>query len=734
MATKTFEELKQLAIQIRDEKTNKQNTATRVGTAMLEHINKLEQDYYDKAQTDEELKERDDKLTELDKKNSELIYSYIQSIHNYEKISNDRVEEGYYLNSIGEKVQHGNSKLYYYNVNIGVEYNIFSYGNALTYIGFLVDDKVVSEEKINDTEKFVFKAHTITAKSGALVVSCFNSTLLEEPIVCQEERGYPANVLINGSKSNVKNASNVIFNKYISGEDYTESALGSVYVYDIVNAGVYAIQTYGNLLLKIAELDDSFSVNKVLASASDSAKFQYNLLFINIDKACKIGVSFWKEEKGAQITKPYVCELKDFNLLSRSYLFYKGIIPCQESYIDKAIDQDSGNMFDAPSWRCMFVNVNGGESYKISKASYGIVEYLTDGTINAITNLGDTDLNDYELTTDKKTYKIGVTYRSHLSFVYKGNLQKNIINGIYDKFPENRMEDEFSLYSQNLNPVGNSLSTHNNSYNYYKFPLLPIWGWEYMAYWYNKLFEEEDINIGLEGDSITSGEWGEPYPDLGGYRAKCIKRIMAIGKYPGAVNIFNNGVGSRSCQEWAGTGNFYEYESDKETYPNGIIDKGMEKNPDLLICAYGMNDSRVNFKNTTIEQRIELFESAYTEVLKRVRGSESVNGRPAYNKDAEHLSIILCTPTNAKTDGTDYRGYKMWHQHTRSIIQKLCREYHCAFADFNMMTYDHNWSPNAIWGSQTQPPATLHTAKGYTLAYTSILQKLIYPIGLWNVE
>lgn len=65
MATKTFEELKQLAIQIRDEKTNKQNTATRVGTAMLEHINKLEQDYYDKTKTDEELKKRDDKLTEI---------------------------------------------------------------------------------------------------------------------------------------------------------------------------------------------------------------------------------------------------------------------------------------------------------------------------------------------------------------------------------------------------------------------------------------------------------------------------------------------------------------------------------------------------------------------------------------------------------------------------------------------------------------------------------------------
>ena len=52
MATKTFEELKQQAIQIRDEKANKQNTATRVGTAMLEQINKLEQDYYEKTTID----------------------------------------------------------------------------------------------------------------------------------------------------------------------------------------------------------------------------------------------------------------------------------------------------------------------------------------------------------------------------------------------------------------------------------------------------------------------------------------------------------------------------------------------------------------------------------------------------------------------------------------------------------------------------------------------------------
>lgn len=83
MATKTFEELKQLAIHIRDEKTNKQNTATRVGTAMLEHLNKLEQDYYDKTATDEELKQRDEKLAELSSNlNGIAFFNYGISIDN----------------------------------------------------------------------------------------------------------------------------------------------------------------------------------------------------------------------------------------------------------------------------------------------------------------------------------------------------------------------------------------------------------------------------------------------------------------------------------------------------------------------------------------------------------------------------------------------------------------------------------------------------------------------------
>ena len=65
MATKTFEELKQMAIQIRDEKTNKQNTATRIGTQMLEHLNKLEQDFLDKDTTEGKFSELEIRKTKF---------------------------------------------------------------------------------------------------------------------------------------------------------------------------------------------------------------------------------------------------------------------------------------------------------------------------------------------------------------------------------------------------------------------------------------------------------------------------------------------------------------------------------------------------------------------------------------------------------------------------------------------------------------------------------------------
>lgn len=90
MATKTFEELKQLAIQIRDEKTNKQNTATRIGTQMLEHLDKLEQDYYDKTATNE-------KFTEIEY-STKSVFNNAETIHVYKESTLD-ADNGYTANN-----------------------------------------------------------------------------------------------------------------------------------------------------------------------------------------------------------------------------------------------------------------------------------------------------------------------------------------------------------------------------------------------------------------------------------------------------------------------------------------------------------------------------------------------------------------------------------------------------------------------------------------------------------
>ena len=104
MATKTFDELKQLAIQIRDEKTNKANTATRIGTQMIEHLNKLEQEYYNKIGTDKELRKRDEKLAEL------YFYKFDNTPSEGNLLDADKILKGVYVNSngvLGENESYG---------------------------------------------------------------------------------------------------------------------------------------------------------------------------------------------------------------------------------------------------------------------------------------------------------------------------------------------------------------------------------------------------------------------------------------------------------------------------------------------------------------------------------------------------------------------------------------------------------------------------------------------------
>lgn len=170
MATKTFEELKQLAIQIRDEKTNKQNTATRIGTQMLEHLNKLEQDYYDKTATDEELKQRDEKLSELssineehrilDQTSSNLFINYVNTTTVGGAI---RIEDGAIIkqSNVSDAFLHAytlNNKEKYYlkskweSASEGYPLIVFTRSDGITIVDYMYMNRKGEQNSISYTE------------------------------------------------------------------------------------------------------------------------------------------------------------------------------------------------------------------------------------------------------------------------------------------------------------------------------------------------------------------------------------------------------------------------------------------------------------------------------------------------------------------------------------------------------------------------------------------------------
>lgn len=162
MATKTFEELKQLAIQIRDEKTNKQNTATRIGTQMLEHLNKLEQDYYDKTATDEELKQRDEKLTELSSGSGKIMQLPSSFIKTYD--------------GLGTLVRANN----FYPAKV---YGIVYYASSIGYFDLY---------SLNKEDYSVFKITTVLAEKAGI-----NYYILEEPFTITDNLllGYAGTII-----------------------------------------------------------------------------------------------------------------------------------------------------------------------------------------------------------------------------------------------------------------------------------------------------------------------------------------------------------------------------------------------------------------------------------------------------------------------------------------------------------------------------------------------------------
>lgn len=359
----------------------------------------------------------------------------------------------------------------------------------------------------------------------------------------------------------------------------------------------------------------------------------------------------------------------------------------------------------------------------------------------------DTAKVNYPLMGDK----IAETKNNFIITQYKSELEsvKNDVAEVENKVIQ--LESESGLpfnddcYQKiivyNTKVIDNSISTTPATLDYYKYPLIPVWGHEYLEHWYERIYDgTNNVTIALDGDSITRGS--EPLTSVQdafvGMKDHSLKRIMKAGNYDlSKLNIKNNGYGGRNTNEWVGNST-YAMPTWLNQFPNGFLHQSMSYNPDLLIIGYGMNDADKThsmFNDLTLEQRLKLFKTNMEEGLQRIRGNAPVNGRPAYNKPTKELSIIITLPTMGTIANTGRTNLE-WFQNVRPIIQELCRKYECAFADFTMRTYAHNDMKVPVWATLNADGryGTIHPNKYSMAQIMSQLQDLIYPVCMWNID
>lgn len=248
-----------------------------------------------------------------------------------------------------------------------------------------------------------------------------------------------------------------------------------------------------------------------------------------------------------------------------------------------------------------------------------------------------------------------------------------------------------------------------------EMPMLRTWGNEYLNGYYKKIFNKENIYVRTGGDSITLGYGlvgvnGSQYT-----RDKLIKKmILKSGIDTSKVTTSNGGHGNRTYKDWIGA-RVGDLGDGQHIVPvNGYLGEDMALNPNLYIVAYGINDMNVG--------TVTDLETNLREGLARIRGNVSVNGRPAYNKSADDLQIILCVPFSS---GQSARNNVNWVNKIRPIIQKACRDFKCAYCDFSFNMYDVEYSTS--WSLDGD---SLHPTEPLALANTSILKELVLPYGL----
>lgn len=228
MATKTFEELKQMAIQIRDEKANKQNTATRIGTQMLEHLNKLEQEYYNKENIDEQKKQTDVKFSELDKKFNELNISSLYPTNGIDGGNTYTLETA--IVQVPSEYRVAGVKVSFVNENENSETESWEYKGGLWSVGSF---SAVGAKRISELadEKFLYNFIRTDNLINSVQLEYWENKSFGNP-------GYEVRYNIPLDKSNIYMASPYIANDNVS----------SIKVYAVNDSNELINQSYYTLL------------------------------------------------------------------------------------------------------------------------------------------------------------------------------------------------------------------------------------------------------------------------------------------------------------------------------------------------------------------------------------------------------------------------------------------------------------------------------------------------------
>jgi lysophospholipase L1-like esterase len=243
-------------------------------------------------------------------------------------------------------------------------------------------------------------------------------------------------------------------------------------------------------------------------------------------------------------------------------------------------------------------------------------------------------------------------------------------------------------------------------------------GAEYLYYYYTKLKNRSSVIMTHAGDSTVEGIGLES-----GYKiSELLGNILSIYGYTGAVTSINAGhsgehsgnwVGAAIPQQVAGTG-------------NDRLATDMAGTPDLYIVRYGLNDG-VNRLHTvtSVAAKIAIYEANMREGLSRIRGSVSINGRDAYSKDVDALSIILVSPSTCDLSYSDGRTPEfLWE--VRNTLKLLAREFKCCFVDLYSYIYDGSWTG---WSNTNDK---LHPNGVTNIGIANLFQDIIAPVNVRN--